>query len=299
MSLILEALKKSERQRRLGETPSIGSPVIVVRRRRSLLPLLVGLIVLALAVGWWLRREPAADAPALVQAPTPATAPANAPPPVAAPAATTAPAADPGFDMSARMKASTQAPAAERVTSQAATRQPVSKVPADANAGLPASVREKLESGELVVANPALLKPGQPATIDAGAPAAAAAPPSEPVAANEVPEEKYYPPGTLPQAVAVPAPTPAPASTASAAPADGRAVALLWELPFAVRREIPELKVSMHVFAAEPASRFVIVNGERRAEGDEFEGLKLVEIRTDGIVFERQGQRFLYPRGGR
>ncbi len=55
----------------------------------------------------------------------------------------------------------------------------------------------------------------------------------------------------------------------------------------------------MHVFAAEPASRFVIVNGERRAEGDEFEGLKLVEIRTDGIVFERQGQRFLYPRGGR
>ena len=80
--------------------------------------------------------------PALVQAPS--TAPANAPPPWPPPA-TTAPAADPGFTCR-YAKASTQAPAAERVTSQAATCQPVSKVPADANAGLPASVREKLRA---------------------------------------------------------------------------------------------------------------------------------------------------------
>ncbi len=60
MSLILEALKKSEQQRRLGEAPTLGSPVLAVRRRRSLLPLFGTLIVIAIAAGWWLLR-PRAD----------------------------------------------------------------------------------------------------------------------------------------------------------------------------------------------------------------------------------------------
>ncbi|MGB3048975.1 hypothetical protein, partial [Dokdonella sp.] len=59
MSLILEALKKSERQRRLGESPSLGSPVMAVRRRRSLLPALIVLIAVGLAVLWWMGRESA------------------------------------------------------------------------------------------------------------------------------------------------------------------------------------------------------------------------------------------------
>ncbi len=60
MSLILEALKKSERQRRLGETPSLGSPVMAVRRRRSVLPALIVLIAIGVAALWWMQREPAA-----------------------------------------------------------------------------------------------------------------------------------------------------------------------------------------------------------------------------------------------
>ena len=47
MSLILEALKKSEQQRRLGEAPTFGSPVVSTRKRRSLLPLIAILIVVA------------------------------------------------------------------------------------------------------------------------------------------------------------------------------------------------------------------------------------------------------------
>lgn len=294
MSLILEALKKSERQRRLGEMPSIGSPVIVVRRRRSLLPLLVGLIAVALAVGWWLRRGN--DTPAETPAPV-AQAPAPAPeaPAPAAPATGDGP----SFDMSQRSAASGQA--RERVASQAATRAPVSKVPPDANAGMPADVRKRVESGDLVVANPNLLKPGQPSTIETAAPAdAPAVPPSADRPAGravaEPVEAKYFPPGTKPaQAPEEPA-----TRTANApAPAAGSPIPLLWELPYAQRRDVPELKVSMHVYAAEPASRFVIVNGERRAEGEDFEGVRLVEIRNDGIVLERQGVRFLYPRGGR
>ena len=60
MSLILEALKKSEQQRRLGEVPSFGTPAPLTRRRRSLLPLLVVLILVALGVGWWFSRAPQA-----------------------------------------------------------------------------------------------------------------------------------------------------------------------------------------------------------------------------------------------
>ncbi|MBX3691285.1 MAG: general secretion pathway protein GspB [Luteimonas sp.] len=295
MSLILEALKKSERQRRLGEAPSLGSPVIVVRRRRSLLPLLVGLIVVALAVGWWLRRDDstAADVQAVAEAPPTATQ-ATAP---TAPAA----AVEPGFDMSERVAARADQRPRERTTSQAASRPPVSKVPPDANTGMPADVRKRVDSGELVVANPNLLKPGQPSTIDSPE---TAAPPSadrparsarrEAAEVPEAPEEKYYAPGTKP----APAESATPAVTAPPA-ATGSPIPLLWELPYAQRRDIPELKVSMHVYASEPANRFVIINGERRTEGEDFDGVRLVEIRNDGIILERQGVRFLYPRGGR
>src|SRR3954468_12962756 len=71
MSLILEALKKSEQQRRLREAPNLSSPVVATRRRRGVLPVLVILIVAAAAVAWYLSRR----------APTP---PPAAPPPIAA-----------------------------------------------------------------------------------------------------------------------------------------------------------------------------------------------------------------------
>jgi len=64
MSLILEALKKSEQQRRLGEAPTLGSPVVATRRRRSLLPILAILVIAAVAVAWWLTRPRAPTPPA-------------------------------------------------------------------------------------------------------------------------------------------------------------------------------------------------------------------------------------------
>jgi general secretion pathway protein B len=77
MSLILEALKKSEQQRRLGEAPTLGSPVVATRRRRNLLPVIVILIVVAAAAAWWLTRSappPAAPPPATGAATKPMTA---------------------------------------------------------------------------------------------------------------------------------------------------------------------------------------------------------------------------------
>jgi general secretion pathway protein B len=299
MSLILEALKKSERQRRLGEAPSLGSPVMSVRRRRSLLPPLAGLIVVALVVAWWLQREPAVEAP---PAPTTAALPA-APTPAATPAATGTESTSP---------AAYNRPRAE---STAASRLPRSKVPPDANAGIAPDLREKLKSGELVVANPALLKPGEAATIkESEAVSAENAAPTDAESATPTaprpppPTAKGAPPAPATAAdatvkAAATAATPPVAVPAPGTPAagidSGDGPALIWALPYAQRRGIPELKLSMHVFAGEPANRFVIVNGNRQVEGDEFEGLKLIEIRNDGIVLEHDGVRFVYPRGGR
>ena len=53
MSLILEALKKSESRRRLGEAPDIGTPFTVKPRRRNPWPLIVVVLAIAGGVGWW------------------------------------------------------------------------------------------------------------------------------------------------------------------------------------------------------------------------------------------------------
>ncbi len=304
MSLILEALKKSERERRLGEAPSLGSPVMAVRRRRSKLPLLVGLIAVALVAGWWLRqaREDAGSDDVAANAPAAGPGAAAVDSPAVAQRA------------NAPLVTATPPPAQDAaVPNGAATRLPQSKVPPDATAGLAPDLREKVRSGELVVANPQLLKPGQPAVIkeSEAVTAGPATPPPQPVVqapasvpAAAPPEQKAAVPTLDARApadklAAVPAPpVSAPAPGAAAAP-QGPATPLIWELPYAQRRDIPELKVTMHVYAAEPAQRFVIINGDRHVEGDDVGSLKLGEIRADGIVFVSNGQRFLLPRGGR
>lgn len=296
MSLILEALKKSERQRQLGESPSLGSPIMAVSRRRSLLPALIILILLGLVALLWFKR--AADAP--VAEPETLSVAATTPAPVV-------PDATP-FNDSPQPVAGTQREVAQ---SSAASRQPRSKVPPDATSGLAPDLREKVKSGEVVVPNTQLLKPGQPATIDEPALAAAAAGANDALAEQnaaaaamaqaeaaakvnpgkvEIPESDTAKPAT-------PAPS-APAATSGAA-APGAGLKLIWELPYATRREIPEIKLSMHVYADLPAQRFVIINNDRQVEGDEVGDLKLIEIRRDGVVFDYEGERFLYPRGGR
>ena len=169
MSLILEALKKSERQRRLGESPSIGSPIMAVRRRRSLLPVLVALIAIALLGLWWMRRASETPPPEAVAVPP--SPPAQT---VASKEETARPTARSAITFDGLPPS---APAAETAQSSAATRLPRSKVAPDATAGMRPDLREKVKSGELVVANPQLLKPGEPATIKESEPQPASADP--------------------------------------------------------------------------------------------------------------------------
>ncbi len=57
------------------------------------------------------------------------------------------------------------------------------------------------------------------------------------------------------------------------------------------------LHIDIHVWDSEPAKRFVFVNMRRLAEGDELpEGGRLEEITPEGVVINRDGQRFLLTR---
>jgi general secretion pathway protein B len=65
-------------------------------------------------------------------------------------------------------------------------------------------------------------------------------------------------------------------------------------LPQGVRDNLPEIKITVLVYAEEPDDRFVLTNGQRLAEKDELQsGLVLDEIRRDGAIFLYRKYRFL------
>ncbi|HJU39141.1 MAG TPA: general secretion pathway protein GspB, partial [Tahibacter sp.] len=101
---------------------------------------------------------------------------------------------------------------------------------------------------------------------------------------------------------AVPPPAPAaapPAAAPVAAAPPLENLPLYWQLPLNIRKDLPALKLSMHVYSPTPDQRFVILNGNRQKEGDDLGAdVRLTEIRVDGAVLEFHGQRFLVPRGG-
>ncbi len=281
MSLILEALKKSEQQRRLGEAPTLGSPMIVMRRRRRVLPALLILASLALGLGWWLLRTPE-PSPVPQQASTPVAPPAAA-------AVTPAP-PQPPRPATTPTRPAARAPAGTAAAKPAANPKPSMALPADDRPGSVA----KLPPASPLVAGPR----NTPAAPAAATPPAAA--PAKATAAAPAAKDKA--------GAAAPAPaTPAaanvtrPAATRPVRPA-ARAPALpsVWELPYSTRKDLPRLSLTMHLYAPVPRERFVVIDGERYVEGDEIaDGVTLHEIRAEGMVLDFKGQRFVYPRDGR
>ena len=60
---------------------------------------------------------------------------------------------------------------------------------------------------------------------------------------------------------------------------------------------IPELRLDLHVFAAQPQNRFVMINMHKLHEGDSLpEGVRVESITPEGAVLSKDGTRFLLPR---
>ncbi|WP_181918811.1 general secretion pathway protein GspB [Wenzhouxiangella sediminis] len=66
-----------------------------------------------------------------------------------------------------------------------------------------------------------------------------------------------------------------------------------WELPLSVRRNLPELNLSIHVFSPNEAERFVLINGERYVPGDAIGEVNIVDISRDGAIVDFRSHRFL------
>ncbi len=121
--------------------------------------------------------------------------------------------------------------------------------------------------------------PAPPAPTRAAAPVVAPAvnlpPPPGPmaVAREPVPEPVYTPPAHVPAAT-------------------------LWEeMPLEFRSRVPEPTIDVHVYAQDPARRFILVNLKKYRQGDRLpDGARVEQITEDGVIFLADGQRFLVPR---
>lgn len=128
----------------------------------------------------------------------------------------------------------------------------------------------------------------EPASETAAAPvesAIAAAKPSAPVT----------PPTSAaiaePAAPRVAPPPPEPDSPLPQAPPAGDQIVALADLDPGVRKQLPPLKLSMHLWNETASQRFVILDGQRLKEGDVLGELVVQRITRDGAVLAWRGSR--------
>ncbi len=262
MSLILEALKKSEAQRRLGHAPGLMTPTLEAPHERGWWPFAMALLVVAVvaaAAAWWFARgAEVAQTVAMSEPPRPlVNAPIENKPAMGNPpaAAVGSPAGKPA---SGGAPKPTVPPPAKPALSSAAP--PPMQAPPHKDPAFAANAQER-ES-----------RPVSPMQVPPPAPRQ-----PEPVAQT--------PPRAAETSPAMPLEEPLPA------------LARLVDLPAPERQNLPPLRLSMHVYNAVPASRFAIIDGKRYSEGQAIaDGLVVAEIRRDGVAMERGGVQFLLPR---
>lgn len=224
MSLILEALRKSEAERRRGLAPDVAMelPPTPGAPPRTLAAWLLQMLVLAallVLAGWWFMREPVETTSADVAVETTDAMPPSMDP-VQVPVLT------PRIEPISIAPAVTQAPAPELQAPLAAI----------------------------------------PAQIAAPIPPPSAEPPSKPP----------------PALTAQPLPArPLPSLPASAISNDSSL--------------LPPLKLSMHMWDDVPSKRFVILNGQRMAEGDRYGEITVLAIERAGVVVESNGSKARVP----
>jgi len=262
MSILLEALRKSEKNQRVREAPTIHSddPSGSVSERLQAGPLAVLLIVALFVTGWLVWRQ--YQVPEGTYQP-PVTLGADRNRTVAKPVAVDSqvePAAlsSPG----ATTTTNTSTFSGQGRTPVESYQPPVSIDSPTTNAG------QGPAPGDTVASETGSTRPEQKANESL---ASSTLKPTANKTTSATGQEDYHPG------------EPAPIG--------------YWELPDAIRAEVPEFKFSVLVFAADPADRFVLINGQRLGEGDTVQsGLVLKEIRRDGVVFSYRLYQFLVER---
>ena len=249
MSLILEALRKSEAERRRALTPDLmAEPRLALPAQRPGWPRwtwvalavtgLFGVALLARALWLPISTPAPVQAPPSAQhahvvrsAPTPATtrdaAPERAPP---VPLEAVQPAATASKPLEREAEASVPAPAVAAVAATAPAPPPAAPIASP------------------VAAGPALPEP------------------------RETPE-------------------PVAASTTAAPPDSDADTLRLADLGAEERKQLPQLKLSMHLWNDAPGQRFVILDGQRLGEGDRIGDAVVEQITREGAILAWNGRR--------
>jgi general secretion pathway protein B len=251
MSILLEALRKSEKNQNQQEVPTIhsGDPSGTVTDPLNTGPLIMMLAVSLIASGWFVWRQ--------YQAPDGFT-----PPPVSVsssrPSAVVEPADKPSARSNAAEQAAKAAPAANNVA--AGNRTPVETYSGPATSS---STSQPAAAGTQSTSDQSGSGTGNANSQSA-----------QPSPTNKKPS----------------------AETAQRDPLEPAPISY-WELPDTVRESVPEIKFSVLVYASNPDDRFVLINGQRLAEGDSLpSGPVVKEIQREGVIFSYRLYRFLVER---
>ena len=72
---------------------------------------------------------------------------------------------------------------------------------------------------------------------------------------------------------------------------------LLHQIDFELRKNIPAIKLNIHIYDPNPENRMVLLNGVKYVAGDLIEELVSVEeINQEGVILKFEGTRFLIPK---
>lgn len=283
MSYILEALNRSQKERELGEVPTIASPAAVSAEMEkkgvsglALAAVLLALCAVLIALYAAFGTRAIQTAPTELT-PTPGSAATDTPParpnnPIHAgvaasqvkpsqPAVAPKPAADP-------------APVKPAVKTPPAPKPPVASKPEvkEPKPSHRSKALETLESTEADLRSD--LEKLRDKVLRENRAAATNKPNSRPpVTAPQPPPRQAEPPSTPEEAIP------------------------FNRLPSSVQQEIPRRKISVHVYSETASSRFIIINSKKLGEGGQTQdGLKVDEIRPDGAILSYRGRRFFQSR---
>jgi general secretion pathway protein B len=260
MSYILEALKKAQAERQLGNAPTLHAPQVqpaqpgaAASRKPLMIGLGAGVLVVALgALLVWQR--------------TPAPVPASTPPAGAG----------------AMPAAAVAGPAAVPAAPAAAAQGPALATPAGAGRTAAGGASNTLE----VSAPPA------PEPVPAPARPAHAAPPAAGRAGGDA-IASTAPVRAPARAPAVPASAAAPTPAPALAPAPEDSLPYLRQLPDTIQRDIPRVTFGGYMYSANPADRLLLVDKTLRHEGEEVgPGLVLEKLLPKAAVMNFRGIRY-------
>lgn len=275
MSYILEALKKSERERRLGAVPRLDTsqePAPTPPRqagRNWLLPILAVNLLLLAGILAYLVLQPAGLPESAGHRAQPVRSGESAAP------------ADP--------------PARAATTADSSAHQATGPTPlapsTDAQANR-LSRREQAEQGEQGEQGEQAITP--PTTLPA------AGQTDQTPAATSMPGQEGARGSTADQsapALAASAPPAVPASLAAPPPTTDTIPPRLSELPDHRRSQITAPTLEIHVYSENPERRFVMIRGRQYREGDRLpDELRLEEITPTGATLSHHGQSFRLER---